>query len=85
MFRVYVDEPVAGSTLTLNGQSARLMNNVDGAYWAKWNGADAHGRIDITYPDGGKATCRIGYVTSGMGIQNVSVRRRVCTWTPTVS
>jgi hypothetical protein len=85
MFRVYVDEPIATGTLTLNGHSARLMANVDGAYWAKWNGADAGGQIEIRYRDGGEAFCHIGYVTNGMGIQTVRVRKRVCSWTPTIN
>jgi hypothetical protein len=84
MFAVDVDEPIAGGTLTLNGRSARLMKNIDGAYWAKWGGADANGRIDILYPDGGKASCGIGYVTNGMGIQRASIEKRVCSWTPTI-
>ena len=80
MFRVEVDEPIAAGSLSLNGNSARLMKNVDGAYWAKWNGSDASGRIDIVYPDGGKAFCRIGYVTQGMGTQTLSIRNRVCNY-----
>jgi hypothetical protein len=83
MFAVDVDEPIAGGTLTLNGRSARLKKNMDGRYWAKWNGSDADGKIDILYPDGGKASCRIGYVTHGMSIQNFSVSKRICRWTLT--
>ena len=79
MFRVDVDEQIVGGTLILNGHSAHLMKNVDGAYWGKWNGSDASGRIEISYSDGGKATCTVGYVTPGMSeIQSFSVTHRVC-------
>ena len=80
MFRVEVDEPITGGKLTLNGKSAALMKNVDGAYWAKWNGSDAAGEVEVRYPDGSTATCQIGYVTHGMGIQTIQVRRRHCEW-----
>lgn len=79
MFSVSVDEPVKGGRLILNGKSANLMRNVDGHYWAKWNGADASGRIDIEFPDGSIASCRIGYVTNGMlEIQHYAVTDRLC-------
>ena len=79
MFSVNVDEQIVGGTLILNGRSARLMKNLDGAYWAKWNGSDASGRIEILYPDGGSITCNVGYVTNGMrDIQMFSVTDRVC-------
>ena len=78
MFRVDVDEKIEGGTLTLNGKSADLMKNVDGDYWAKWNGSDADGEIKIVFPDGKTTTCRIGYVTPGVGIQEFAVRHRQC-------
>ena len=78
MFSVDADEPIEGGTLTLNGYSANLMKNVDGAYWAKWNGSDADGRIEIIFPDGGTTTCRVGYVTQGMNVQEFTVRGRKC-------
>jgi hypothetical protein len=79
MFSVEADEPITGGELTLNGKSARLMKNVDGAYWAKWNGADADGFIIVHYGDRSSARCRIGYVTSGMtDIQQFKVTGRTC-------
>ena len=78
MFSVAADEPIERGKLTLNGNSVELMKNVDGAYWAKWNGSDAHGTIEIVYPDGAVVTCRVGYVTQGMGIQEFSVQDRQC-------
>ncbi len=78
MFRVAVDEPSVGGTLTLNGASAELMHNVDGNYWAKWDGSDADGQIDVRFPDGGHVVCRIGYVTKGMQIQNYEIVHRQC-------
>jgi uncharacterized protein YfaP (DUF2135 family) len=80
MFSVTVDEEVAGGTLTLNGNSAPLMRNIDGAYWAKWDGSDASGTIELVYPDGDKTVCEIGYVTHGMtDVQTYSVVDRQCT------
>jgi hypothetical protein len=79
MFRVHVDEPILGGELVLNGRAARLMKNVDGAYWAKWSGSDASGEISIAYADGMSVKCTVGYVTNGMtDIQNFEVRRRRC-------
>ncbi|MCW2337298.1 hypothetical protein M2337_001531 [Sphingobium sp. B2D3A] len=78
MFRVDVDETIIGGELVLNGNAARLMKNVDGAYWAKWTGGDASGEIIIRYPDKKSAVCRIGYVTSGMDIREFVVRHRIC-------
>jgi|GEM_PF-1132170 len=79
MFRVEVDEPVTRATLTLNGASAGMMKNVDGAYWAKWNGSDASGKIDIVFPDGGIVSCKIGYVTSGLTeVRTFVMRGRKC-------
>ncbi len=66
MFAVDVDEPIDGGTLTLNDQSAKLMQNLDGSYWAKWEGSDASGSIMIRYPDGKSTICPVGYVTHGM-------------------
>ncbi len=80
MFSVSVDEEVSGGTLTLNGKRAPLMRNVDGAYWAKWDGSDASGTIEVVYPDGTKAVCEIGYVTHGMtDVQKYAVIDRQCT------
>ena len=79
MFRVDVDEPIQVGTLTLNGRSAELMKNVDGAYWGKWNGSDAAGQIEIMFADRKSATCRIGYVSHGITkIQQFEVKKRVC-------
>lgn len=78
MFAVAVDEPIKGGMLTLNGRSAALIHNVDGAYWGKWTGPDADGRIEIRYPDGAVVHCALGYVTPGMEAQRFSVTRRVC-------
>jgi hypothetical protein len=78
MFRVDVDEPIEHGKLTLNGNSADLMKNLDGAYWAKWSGSDARGTIEIVFPDGGATTCRVGYITNGMGVQDFSIRNRRC-------
>jgi hypothetical protein len=78
MFSVDVDEPISGGTLTLNGASARLMKNIDGAYWGIWNGADASGTIEVLYPGGQRASCSVGYVTPGMSIQTYTIRNRKC-------
>ena len=79
MFRVEVDEAIDHGTLTLNGRSVGLMKNVDGAYWAKWNGSDASGQIDIVFTDRAGASCAVGYVTHGISdIQQFLVRRRRC-------
>ncbi|MGE3692861.1 MAG: hypothetical protein AB7F98_15915 [Novosphingobium sp.] len=79
MFRVQVDEPVVGGVLVLNGHSAKLMHNVDGAYWAKWNGSDASGTVEVQYPDGSKTICQVGYVTHGMiEPQEFVIERRKC-------
>ena len=84
-FKIEIDEPIAAGTLTLNGQSARLIKDVDGTYRAEWDGGDADGRIDLIYPDGGRSSCHIGYLTHSMGPQSVLVRKRVCRWTPTIN
>lgn len=79
MCSVTVDEEVSGGTLTLSGKSARLMRNVDGAYWARWDGSDASGTIEVVYPDGAKAVCEVGYVTHGMtDVQAYAVVDRQC-------
>jgi uncharacterized protein YfaP (DUF2135 family) len=79
MFSVSVDEPVEGGQLVLNGRSADLMLNADGDYWAKWDGSDASGQIRVRYPDGGLATCQVGYVTPGMlEVQHYAVVDRNC-------
>ncbi len=81
MFAVDVDEPIELSKLTLNGNSANMMKNVDGRYWAKWGGSDAGGSIEIYYPDGKSISCEIGYVTHGHGlpeIQAFEVKNRKC-------
>jgi hypothetical protein len=83
MFRVEVDEPISGGELTLNGNSVKLMKNIDGAYWAKWAGADAGGEIIVHYADGMSARCEIGYVTHGMtDIQDFRILRRACVALP---
>lgn len=80
MFSVTVDEEVSGGALTLNGKRAPLMRNVDGAYWAKWDGPDASGKIEFVFPDGAKAVCEIGYVTRGMtDVQRYAVIDWECT------
>ena len=79
MFKVNVNERIVGGRLTLNGRSDRLMRSLDGAYWAKWNGSDASGSIEILYPDGEKVTCNVGYVANGIfDIQEFAVTDRVC-------
>lgn len=79
MFRVEVDEPANGGTMTLNGNSADLMTNIDGALWARWESSDASGEILIRYPDGDTTTCQIGYVTHGLHeIQQFRVVDRDC-------
>ncbi len=78
MFRVEVDEAISGGELTLNGNSARLMKNIDGAYWAKWNGSDADGDIVVHFVDGADVKCMVGYVTRGYGTQTFVVRQRKC-------
>lgn len=79
MFAVDVDEPISGGALILNGNSAGLMKNIDGAYWAKWSGSDASGSIVVRYPDGAKTTCSVGYVTHGMSdIQRFEIKKRIC-------
>ena len=78
MFKMEVDEPITGGELILNGRSARLMKNVDGAYWGKWNGADADGEMVVHYSDGATARCRIGYATRGMEIQTYRIQHRQC-------
>jgi hypothetical protein len=79
MFSVSVDEEIRGGTLTLNGASAPLMRNVDGAHWAKWDGSDASGTIQIVFPDGATTACDVGYVTHGMtDVQTYVVADRVC-------
>lgn len=81
MFSVSVDEPVEGGRLVLNGRSAEFMQNVDGNYWEKWDGADADGQIEIRYPDGAMTTCQISYVTNGMlEVQQFVVTDRRCEW-----
>ncbi|MBU7580973.1 MAG: hypothetical protein KAF27_10970 [Porphyrobacter sp.] len=79
IFSVSVDEDIRSGTLTLNGASAPLMRNVDGAHWAKWDGSDASGTIRIVFPDGATAVCEVGYVTHGMmDVQTYVVADRVC-------
>ena len=79
MFSVSVDEEIRGGTLTLNGASAPLMHNIDGAHWAKWDGSDASGRIEVVFPDGAVTVCEIGYVTHGMlEVQAFAVVDRQC-------
>ncbi|UOR14687.1 hypothetical protein [Qipengyuania aquimaris] len=79
MFAVDVDEEIDGGTLVLNGESAALMQNMDGSYWARWDGSDASGFIELIYPDGKTARCEVGYVTQGMlDVQSFEVRERAC-------
>ena len=79
MFRVQVDEAVLGGKLTLNGNSARLIKNVDGAYWAKWDGNYASGEILVEYPDGATVKCQIDHVTHDMTeIQDFRILQRRC-------
>lgn len=78
MIAVDVDEEIEGGKLVLNGKSAGLTKNVDGVYWAKWDGPDASGYIEIRYPDGERIQCRVGYVTHGMEPQRFEVRDRTC-------
>ena len=79
LFAVEVDEPIKGGVLTLNGHSAKLMRNIDGRYWAKWDGPDADGRIDVKFVDGASASCRVGYVTNGMtDVQRFRIFARKC-------
>lgn len=77
-FRIEVDEPIVDGQIVLNGTYANLMENPDGAYWAEWAGSDASGQIDVAYPDGGRASCLVGYVTRGMDMQEFTVRDRKC-------
>lgn len=79
LFAVDVDEPIEGGTLTLNGHSARLASNVDGAYWATWDGSDADGQIEVRFADGSTTHCPVGYVTNGMTeVQRYRVKARKC-------
>lgn len=78
MVRVEADEAVEGATLVLNGRSAPLIKNVDGAYWGKWNGGDADGLIEVRFAVGATAVCRVGYLSSGMGVQEFRIDRRQC-------
>ncbi|MBY6217559.1 hypothetical protein [Qipengyuania aquimaris] len=79
MFAVDVDEEIDRGNLVLNGDAAALMKNTDGAYWAKWDGSDASGYIELIYPDGETVRCEVGYVTQGMrDVQSFEVRERAC-------
>jgi len=79
MFRVQADEPIESGRLILNGRSADLMRNVDGAYWAKWDGADASGQIELFFAGGRTVRCEIGYVTNGLiEVQEFVVESRRC-------
>ena len=79
LFAVEVDEPIKGGVLTLNGKSAKLMRNIDGRFWAKWDGSDADGSVDVTFVDGASASCRVGYVTNGMtDVQAFRIIARRC-------
>ncbi len=79
MFSVSADEDIRAGTLTLNGKSAPLMRNIDGAHWAKWDGSDASGVIEIVFPDGTTTVCEVGYVTHGMmDVQTYVIADRVC-------
>lgn len=62
MFSVAVDEPIVDGRMTLNGASARLMKNLDGAYWAKWREVPGKGEIVVFYADGTSASCKIAYI-----------------------
>jgi len=78
-FRVDVDESASAGTLTLNNQSANLELSADGTFVGRWNGSDASGKIEITFPDGSKTQCLVGYVTHGMiEVQRFSIKKRQC-------
>lgn len=65
-FAVDVDEDIRGGTLTLNGKTSELTQNLDGQYWGKWGGSDASGEIELIFLDGENVRCPVGYVTHGM-------------------
>lgn len=79
MFSVEVDEPIAGGRITLNGGSAKLMKNLDGAYWAKWREVVAEGDMVVTFADGKTASCKIAYVPgTSPQRQAYAIRDRKC-------
>lgn len=79
MFSVAVDEDIDHGTLTLNGNTGKLMRNMDGNYWAKWSGSDASGHIEVVFSDGETTRCEVGYVTHGLlEVQEFVVENRKC-------
>lgn len=83
MFSVAVDEPIVGGRVTLNGGSAPLMKNLDGAYWAKWREVAAEGEMVVTFADGKTASCKITYVPgTSPQRQAYAVRHRECVRLP---
>lgn len=79
MFSVAVDEPILEGSITLNGGSAPLMKNLDGAYWAKWREVAAEGAMVVTFADRKTASCPIAYVPgSSPQRQAYAIRDRQC-------
>jgi hypothetical protein len=83
MFSVAVDELVIDGRITLNGGSAKLMKNLDGAYWAKWREKVAEGELKVVFADGKSASCKIAYVPGrSPQRQAFAIRNRKCARLP---
>lgn len=82
MVRVESDEPIRDGQLIVNGAAANLMKNADGAYWAKWTGADTEGRIEVHFLDGQATTCEIAHLRSEGVVQTFKVANRRCFRSP---
>jgi hypothetical protein len=83
MFSVAVDEPIIDGLITLNGGSAKLIKNLDGAYWAKWREKAAEGELMVVFTDGKRASCKIEYAPGNSPQrQAFAIRNRKCARLP---
>lgn len=81
-FDLKSDEPLKSATLSLRDQRISMEKGADGVYVAHWAGGEADGTIQVIFPDGGVASCRVGYVTDGLGPQKFMLEHRRCSQLP---
>ena len=77
-FIVMTEGDAASARLTLRGETD-LMAQFGTTFNGERNIGDASGQIVVTYADGHKVRCRIGYITNGEAEPHVySVRKNRC-------
>lgn len=79
MFSLAVDEPIIDGHIKLNDGTAKLIKNLDGAYWAKWREVEAKGEMAVTFADGKAVSCKIAYIPgTSPQRQAYVIRNRKC-------